>query len=106
MYGPEQETPPVKYPFIPCINDLDVTFVLFYQPNGLTGCNITGKVETKKASLKAHPKKLLKDFGRSQTTSLPVVNNTESYLVKVLKKQSDVKKTFRVEIGYLPPLER
>ena len=58
--------------------------------HSLTGCDVTSKVGTKKAALEAQPEKLLKDFGKSPTISLPVVTNAECYLVKVLKSKSHV----------------
>ena len=59
--------------------------------NSLTGCDITSKVGTKKAALKAQPQMLLKHFGKSPNLSEQMVKNTEVYLIKVLKPQSDAR---------------
>ena len=53
--------------------------------HSLTGCDISSKVGTKEAALKAEPEKLLKYFGRLSNVSSPVLKNAETYLVKVLK---------------------
>ena len=68
--------------------------------HSLTGCDITSKVGTKKAALKAQPQKLLKHFGRSPSLSEQMVKNTELYLIKVLKPQSDTRNfsEFRSEV--------
>ena len=59
--------------------------------HSLTGCDITSKVGTKKAALKAEPVEFLKHFGKSPTLSPPIIRKAESYLVKVLKATSDAK---------------
>ena len=57
--------------------------------HSLTGCDITSKVGTKKAALKAEPEKFLKSFGRSSTLSQPTLHKAEHFLVKVVKRGSD-----------------
>lgn len=57
--------------------------------HSLTGCDITSRVGTKKAALKAEPEKYLKHFGRSATLSSAMIRNAEHYLVKVLRRGSD-----------------
>ena len=59
--------------------------------HSLTGCNITSKVGTKKAALKAEPEEFLKNFGTLPTLSLPTIRKAELYLVKVLKSGSKAK---------------
>lgn len=59
--------------------------------HSLTGCDITSKVGTKKAALKAQPQKLLKHFGRFPNPSEQIVKDAEMYLIKVLKPQSEAK---------------
>lgn len=54
--------------------------------HSLTGSDITSKVGTKKAALKAEPVKFLKNFGTSECLSSAMIQNAEQYLVKVLKK--------------------
>ena len=56
--------------------------------HSLTGCDITSKVGTKKAALKAEPEKFLRHFGKSPTTVPSVLNDAEQYLVKVINKKS------------------
>jgi hypothetical protein len=57
--------------------------------HSLTGCDITSKVGTKKAALKAEPEKYLKRFGGSTILSPAIINDAECYLVKVLRRGSD-----------------
>lgn len=59
--------------------------------HSLTGCDITSKVGTKKAALKAEPEKLLGHFGDSTALSQATLKNAEHYLVKVLRRASDAK---------------
>lgn len=59
--------------------------------HSLTGCDITSRVGTKKAALKAEPERFLKQFGMSPTLSQSTIDNAEQYLVKVLKKGSTAK---------------
>ena len=60
--------------------------------HSLMGCDITSKVGTKKAALKADQEKLLQQFGTMPTLSPSVIRNADCYLVKVLKSSSDSKK--------------
>ena len=66
----------------------------------LTRCDITSKVGTKKAALKADPEKFLKHFATSPFLSAAVARNAERYLVKVLRRGSDADDfvTLRAEI--------
>lgn len=66
----------------------------------LTGCDITSKVGTKKAALKADPERFLKHFATSPFLSAAVARNAERYLVKVLRRGSDADDfvTLRAEI--------
>ena len=57
--------------------------------HSLIGCDITSKVGTKKAALKADPQKFLKNFGESPTISVRSIQNAEKFLIKVLKKTSE-----------------
>ena len=60
--------------------------------HSLTGWDITSKVRTKKAALKAEPEKFLKflkSFGRSSTLCQPTLHKAEHFLVKVVKRGSD-----------------
>ena len=59
--------------------------------HSLTGCDITSKVGTKKAALKAEPDKFLQQFGTVPTLSPSNIRKAELYLVKVLKSSSDYK---------------
>ena len=68
--------------------------------HSLTGTDITSKVGTKKAALKAEPEKFLKQFAKSPTLSEATINKTELYTIKVLKPQSEARNftEFRAEI--------
>ena len=50
----------------------------------LTGCDLTSKVGTKAAALKAFPERFLKDFGEGNLTDA-TFQNAERYLVTVVK---------------------
>ena len=62
--------------------------------HSLTGCDITSKVGTKKAALKANPEIHLKCFGTSLTLPPTVFKSAEMFLVKVLKRVGSDAKTF------------
>ena len=68
--------------------------------HSLTGCDITSKVGTKKAALKANPEILLGQFGMLPTLSETIIRNAEEYLVKVLRPGSEAKNfsVMRVEV--------
>ena len=57
--------------------------------HSLTGCDITSKVGTKKSALKAHPEKVLKQFGVLPTLTSANVRDAEQYLVMVLRPKSE-----------------
>ena len=57
--------------------------------HSLTGCDVTSRVGTKKAALKAEPEKFLKYFGSSPALTASAIQKAEHYLVKVLKRGSD-----------------
>ena len=59
--------------------------------HSLTGCDMTSKVGTKKAALKAKPEKLLKQFEVLPTLSPPIIGDAEQYLVKVVRSGSETK---------------
>ena len=52
--------------------------------HSLTGCDITSKIGTKKAALKADPIKYLLGFGVSATMNDSVIKEAEHYLVNVV----------------------
>ncbi len=54
----------------------------------LTGCDATSKVGTKKASLKAQPTQLLRNFGREMTITPETKADAEKFLVLVLSETS------------------
>ena len=56
--------------------------------HSLTGCDVTSKVGTKKAALKASPETYLPGFGVTSTLQNHSIQNAESFLVKVLKYNS------------------
>ena len=68
--------------------------------HSLTGTDITSKVGTKKAALKAEPEKFLKQFAKSPNLSEATINKAELYMIKVLKPQSEAMNftEFRAEI--------
>ena len=70
--------------------------------HSLTGCDITSRVGTKKAALKAEAEKFLKHFGTSSALSPAQIRKAEHYLVKVLNKASDATNfsDHRVEVFY------
>lgn len=59
--------------------------------HSLTGCDITSKVGTKKAALKANPERYLANFGRYSPMSEGDSKLAEEFLVNVLKSTSKCK---------------
>ena len=57
----------------------------------LTGCDITSKVGTKAAALKAHPLKYLSGFAQDIDSVEEDIEMAEQYLVQVFKNGSDLK---------------
>ena len=57
--------------------------------HSVTGCDITSKMETKKATLVTDSCKYLTSFGRSSTMCERDIQLAEEYLVKVLKGEGD-----------------
>ena len=51
--------------------------------HSLTGCDITSKIGTKKAALKADPEIHLRGFGTTTPLTSAMIQNAEQYLVKV-----------------------
>ena len=68
----------------------------------ITGCDVTSKIGTKKAALKANPENYLMHFGTSPSLSNTVVHRAEQFLVKVLKpiSPSSTFTAYRKEVFY------
>ena len=56
--------------------------------HSLTGCDITSKVCTRKAALKADPVRYLQHFGTSRALQDIVVHNAETFIVSQTKNKS------------------
>ena len=59
--------------------------------HSLTGCDITSKIGTKKAAIKAEPQNFLRHFGKSPATLPSLMNDAEQYLMKVINRKSQAK---------------
>ena len=53
----------------------------------LTECNVTSKIGTKTAAIKASPESYLHNFGKENNPSAKAFLKAEEYLVRVLDKK-------------------
>ena len=56
--------------------------------HSLTGCDITSKIGTKKAALKANPERHLQGFGTTAPITAAMIQQAEKYLVNVVDAKS------------------
>ena len=63
--------------------------------HSLTGCDITSKIGTKIAALKANPERHLQGFGTTAPITAAMIQQAEKYLVNVVDAKSKVQKFSR-----------
>ena len=65
------------------------------------GCDVTSKIGTKTAAIKASPESYLHNFGEENNPSAEAFPEAEEYLVRVLDKNSPAKSFDELRYLYL-----
>jgi len=65
---------------------LPILYHYIFSMIGLTGCDITSKIGTKKAALQSNPEIHLQGFGMSAEISSVQIQHVECYLVNVVNQ--------------------
>jgi hypothetical protein len=87
-YGLKEKVRNIPIHWIADILGTDKSLALL-KAHVLTGCDVTSKVGSKAAALKAEPEIYLKDFGEEPITQT-VLQQAEKYLVKVTKPNASI----------------